>query len=100
MFDLAERLSSNKSNENKLSHKLKTMLFYQTEECRSLVNESFRFDGKDEPKCVKNRDEEFRQIDLLNPPEVVIIELNASQDVVQDAQRLAHLLPSQVIPPS
>ncbi|MUL17677.1 AAA family ATPase [Aliivibrio fischeri] len=96
MFDLAERLSSNKSNESKLSHKLKTMLFYQTEECRSLVNESFRFDGKDEPKCVKNRDEEFRQIDLLNPPEVVIIELNASQDVVQDAQRLAHLLPSQV----
>ncbi|TGA71471.1 chromosome partitioning protein ParA [Aliivibrio fischeri] len=96
MFDLAERLSSNKSNESKLSHKLKTMLFYQTEECRSLVNESFRFDGKDEPKCVKNRDEEFRQIDLLNPPEVVIIELNASQDVVQDAQRLVHLLPSQV----
>ncbi|RYU46710.1 chromosome partitioning protein ParA [Aliivibrio finisterrensis] len=96
MFDLAERLSANKSNESKLSNKLKTMLFYQTEECRSLVNESFRFDGKDEPQCVKNRDEEFRQIDLLNPPEVVIIELNASQDVVQDAQRLAHLLPSQV----
>lgn len=96
MFDLAERLSANKNNESKLSNKLKTMLFYQTEECRSLVNESFRFDGKDEPKCVKNRDEEFRQIDLLNPPEVVIIELNASQDVVQDAQRLAHLLPSQV----
>ena len=46
MFDLAERLSANKNNESKLSNKLKTMLFYQTEECRSLVNESFRFDGK------------------------------------------------------
>lgn len=95
MFDLVERLSTNK-NDNKLSNKLKTILFYQTEECRSLMNESFRFDGREEPKSVKNRDEEFRQIDLLNPPEIVVIELNASKDVVQDAQRIAHLLPSHV----
>ncbi len=95
MFDLVERLSTNK-NDNKLSNKLKTILFYQTEECRSLMNESFRFDGREEPKSVKNRDEEFRQIDLLTPPEIVVIELNASKDVVQDAQRIAHLLPSHV----
>lgn len=96
MFDLVERLSTNKNNEHKLSNKLETILFYQTEECRSLINESFRFDGRDEPKSVKNRDEELRQIDLLNSPDVVFIELNASKDVVQDAQRIVHLLPSHV----
>lgn len=96
MFDLVERLNVKKEDNNQSKDNLKTVLFYQTDECRSLINESFRFDGNSEPQNNKNNDDEIRQLDLSNPPSVIILELNTSTNVVQDAQRISHLLPSNV----
>ncbi|MDD9157942.1 chromosome partitioning protein ParA [Aliivibrio sp. S4TY2] len=96
MFDLVERLNVKNEDSNQSKENLNTVLFYQTDECRSLINESFRFDGNSEPKNSKNSDDEIRQVDLINPPNIVILELNTSANVVQDAQRISHLLPSNV----
>ena len=96
MFDLVERLNVKKEDNNQSKDDLGTVLFYQTDECRSLINESFRFDGKSEPQNNKNNDDEIRQLDLSNPPSIIILELNTSTNVVQDAQRISHLLPSNV----
>lgn len=96
MFDLVERLNVKKEDNNQSKDNLKTVLFYQTDECRSLINESFRFDGNSEPQNNKNNDDEIRQLELSNPPSVIILELNTSTNVVQDAQRISHLLPSNV----
>lgn len=96
MFNLVERLNLKKEDSNQSKDNLKTVLFYQTDECRSLINESFRFDGNSEPQNNKNNDDEIRQLDLSNPPSVIILELNTSTNVVQDAQRISHLLPSNV----
>lgn len=96
MFDLVERLNVKNEDSNQSKENLNTVLFYQTDECRSLINESFRFDGNSEPKNSKNSDDEIRQVDLINPPNIVILELNTSVNVVQDAQRISHLLPSNV----
>lgn len=96
MFDLVERLNVKNEDSNQSKENLNTVLFYQTDECRSLINESFRFDGNSEPKNSKNSDDEIRQLDLVNPPNIVILELNTSANVVQDAQRISHLLPSNV----
>ncbi|MGR6833238.1 hypothetical protein [Aliivibrio wodanis] len=53
MFDLVERLNVKNEDSNQSKENLNTVLFYQTDECRSLINESFRFDGNSEPKNSK-----------------------------------------------
>lgn len=94
MFDLVDLLSKKQATEVIEQQKITTVVFYQTEQCQELVMEAYRFEGIVPPVAVKNCDEAIaahvRQSDI----EIVIIELNDSHNISQDAERISHLLPN------
>ena len=56
MLDLVELLKPSESAEQE-SAGLSSVLFYQTEVCRGLVEEAFTFEGLIVPKLLENQDE-------------------------------------------
>ncbi|MFC3023380.1 CpaE family protein [Vibrio zhugei] len=93
MLDLVDILKSGKPDE-KPSESITSALFYQTQQCRQLVLESYRFEGISEPVVAENTDADISEYVRLQTVEIVIIELNDSQNVAEDAKRISHLLPS------
>ncbi|OOE85478.1 AAA family ATPase [Salinivibrio sharmensis] len=93
MFDLVDILKSNQSQQDD-KDKITSVLFYQTEPCRSLVEEAFRFEGVSAPEICKNSDMVITDHVRQQSVEIVLVELNSSQDVTGDARRISHLLPS------
>lgn len=93
MFDLVDLLK-NKPPEQDERDRITSVLFYQTEACRSLVTEAYRFEGISDPAVVKNSDSAITEHVRQQSVEIVIIELNDSPDVSADALRISHLLPS------
>ncbi|MDG3085977.1 type II secretion system protein Z [Vibrio hannami] len=97
MFDLADILKTdpNSSSSSKQSATdSSTVLFYQTEDCRSLVLEAHRFEGMPEPAIQPNHEEDIKQYVRDRKVEIVILELNDSEDVIKDAEKVNHLLPN------
>lgn len=93
MFDLVDILKSNQSSQED-REKITSVLFYQTEQCRSLVEEAFRFEGVAAPEICKNSDMAITDHVRQQSVEIVLVELNSSKDVTGDARRISHLLPS------
>ncbi|SJL82792.1 AAA family ATPase [Vibrio palustris] len=93
MLDLVDILKTGKPTE-KESESITSALFYQTQQCRQLVIESYRFEGISEPVVAPNTDDDISEYVRLQTVEIVIIELNDSQNVAEDAKRISHLLPS------
>ncbi|WP_159654476.1 AAA family ATPase [Vibrio atypicus] len=93
MLDLVELLKPSDSLEPE-SQSLSSVLFYQTEVCRSLVEEAFTFEGLAVPKLLENQDEVIKKHARSSALEIVIVELNESKNVTDDMRRISHLLPN------
>lgn len=94
MFDLVNLLNQKQPNEQKQKEKITSVLFFETEKCRELVQEAYRFEGVIEPELRLNQDKEIVNHVRDSAVEIVIIELNNSSDVTRDAERISHLLPN------
>lgn len=68
-------------------------VFYQTPECLELVNEVFRFEGWKEPECIKFSIN-HEKTDTLLLQEIIILELNQSSNIVEDAKLFADRIPN------
>lgn len=95
MFDLVDSLrKSTKADPEIEQEKISTVLFYQTAQCEDLVLEAYRFEGIAPPSVVENTEEDITEHVRHSDIEVVIVELNNSDDVSGDAKRISHLLPN------
>ncbi|MFM2589804.1 CpaE family protein [Vibrio sp. TBV020] len=94
MFDLVDKLSS--SEPKKVAKKSRCALFYQSQLCSALVQKAFRFEGFEEPVTLTNQAQSFEKLEQHPEVEVVLVELNQSQDVITDAKLLLRNLPPQV----
>ena len=94
MFDLVDILKKDDSQSASDQKEITSVLFYQTEKCQSLVREAYRFEGLVLPVQVLNRDDLIKEHVRKEQIEIVIIELNESRNVCQDAERISHLLPN------
>ncbi|NUW72648.1 P-loop NTPase [Vibrio mediterranei] len=68
-------------------------LFYQSQECLNLVQEVFRFEGWNDPACVKTT-AGLTKLTEQQSSHIVILELNESNNVVEDARAFASKLPT------
>jgi pilus assembly protein CpaE len=95
MFDLVDSLKKSKKRDVQIDQeKIGTVLFYQTEECKKLVEEAFRFEGVAPPTVAKNTKDEITDYVRKSDIEIVIVELNNSSNVSQEAEFISHLLPN------
>lgn len=94
MFDLVDVLNKNKSKIEAKHEKLNSVLFYQTDVCRQLVKEAYRFEGISSPTAIENIDNKIKDHVADAHIEICLIELNNSNDVAKDAKRIRHLLPN------
>ena len=96
MFDLTKKLpevEASKPVQPASSGPTGCALIYQTQECRSLVEELFEFEGWDAPNSIDNRNVDS-QFYAKQDSNLIIVELNESQSVVEDAQAIAATLPT------
>ena len=93
MFDLAKAVSKSTENEKVQSGPSGCSLFYQTAECKLLLQEVFRFEGWPDPDCLRSHFS-AGDINTKNLQEIIILELNESKNVVEDARAFASLLPN------
>lgn len=93
MFDLVDLLK-NKETQPAKEEKLTSVLFHQTEACRELVEEAFRFEGITTPAILNNNDDNIRQHVRESTIEIVLVELNESSNVTKDMEHISHLLPN------
>jgi pilus assembly protein CpaE len=68
-------------------------LYYQSQECRNLVEEVFRFEGWNDPTCIKSGIG-VAKLTSQQSSHVVLLELNESSNVVEDARAFASKLPT------
>ncbi|MGR6780093.1 AAA family ATPase [Moritella viscosa] len=93
MFDLAKAVSKSTEKEKVQNGPSGCSLFYQTNECKSLLQEVFRFEGWSEPDCLRS-DLSIGDINISSLKEIIILELNQSKNVVEDAKAFASRLPN------
>ncbi|MFT2099119.1 AAA family ATPase [Marinomonas sp. 2405UD66-6] len=94
MFDLVDSLKKVKKADPISAEKISTVLFFQTEKCKELVQEAYRFEGIAPPSIAKNTEDDIVDHVRSSDIEVVIVELNNSKDVSKDAEYISHLLPN------
>ncbi|RTZ15591.1 chromosome partitioning protein ParA [Vibrio aquaticus] len=94
MFDLVGKLQSKSLEETVQKETITSVLFHQTQECVDLVDEAFRFENINAPSMLSNRDAAIQQHVRESRVEIVIVELNLSQNVTKDMERISHLLPN------
>ncbi|WED26084.1 AAA family ATPase [Vibrio sp. DW001] len=95
MFDLVDILKKDSAHgDDGPKDEITSVLFYQTDKCQALVKEAYRFEGLVTPAIVQNNDENIKEHVRNESIEIVIVELNESNNVSQDAERISHLLPN------
>ncbi|WP_425666662.1 AAA family ATPase [Vibrio tubiashii] len=94
MFDLVDKLQSKPLEDTVKKETITSVLFHQTQECVDLVDEAFRFENINVPTMVPNGDEKIKQHVRESLVEIVIVELNLSENVTKDMERISHLLPN------
>lgn len=91
MFDFGDLLKKDSLSADK-SYGLKSVLFYRDEQCRTLVSETFRFDGFSQP------DEKTYSVENVvahlneNDCEFVIVDLLGCKDTVEASGHLANII--------
>ncbi len=93
MFDLAKAVSKSAEKDKVQKGPSGCSLFYQTSECKSLLQEVFRFEGWTEPDCLRCN-LAVGDININKLQEIIILELNQSNNVVEDAKAFASRLPN------
>ncbi|MGF1747826.1 MULTISPECIES: AAA family ATPase [Vibrio] len=96
MFDIKKRLPETeapKKSASSTSGPAGCALVFQTDECRALVEELFEFEGWDVPNSVDAHkvDSQFYAKQDSN---LIIVELNESASVIEDAKAIAATLPT------
>ncbi|GEA60670.1 AAA family ATPase [Vibrio comitans] len=98
MFDLSEELSLDIDKKKKSTSKSPELgesggvtVFYQEYECKEAILEAYRFEGLEEPKCIKGSPITYKGTEL---GKVIIAELTASEDILRDAEQLNNRLPN------
>lgn len=94
MLDIVDLLKSKNDEVVKNADTFSAVLFNQTLECKELVEEAFRFEGITTPASLENTDENIRRHVRESSIEVVLVDLNRSQNVTKDMERISHLLPN------
>ena len=94
MFDLVDKLSKNTPTHHQLESKC--ALLYQTAACKNVVQKAFRFEGLPEPVSLLNQDKSYPDVQAQADLDVVIVELNNSTNVIEDAKLIAHQIPTNV----
>ncbi|MFD2176226.1 AAA family ATPase [Veronia pacifica] len=92
MFDLAKSLSTQAETKAEKEKSVDCTLFFQSDECKALVEEVFRFEGWPAPE-VQPYSRSLNDMESLES--LVILDLNRSQNVVKDAVRFANQLPQR-----
>lgn len=97
MFDLAKAVSKSTEKEKEKQKVKKGLtgcsLFYQTAECKSLLEEVFRFEGWPTPTYIPIALSNS-PIDGANLKDIIVLELNNSKNVVEDAKIFSSRLPN------
>lgn len=93
MFDLVDVLNNNKKDAPE-ADSYESVVFYKTDYCKSLICESYRYEGFKEPATVENNEKSIIKFVNTTEVEVIILELTGSEDVVQDTERTIQYLPS------
>ncbi|MDA0148798.1 AAA family ATPase [Vibrio sp. LaRot3] len=94
MFDLVDILKSREDGAAGEARNINSIAFVQTDECKKLISEAYRFEGLEQPEFNTLSDEKVSENTRSESIEVIILELNKSQDIAQDAERLSHLMPN------
>ncbi|EAS43283.1 chromosome partitioning protein ParA [Photobacterium profundum] len=101
MFDLAKAISQTTEKSREHQGPTGCTLFYQTDACLNLVQEVFRFEGWQAPDCLKNQSQstdysskKSNKLEHSTLQEIIILELNQSTNVVDDAKSFASRLPN------
>ncbi|WP_028113701.1 AAA family ATPase [Ferrimonas kyonanensis] len=92
MFDLAKAVSASTKKEQQDTGPGGCSLFYQSPEVHELIEEICRFEGWPAPECQR---ESHSRIAVDKLQDLVILELNQSNDVVADARRFASQMPNK-----
>jgi len=94
MFDLTKALTTKaKPVATVTSGVAGCTLFYQSQACFDLVQEVFRFEGWSDPDCVRSK-VGLTKLTEQQSNHIVILELNESNNVVEDAKSFASKLPT------
>ncbi|WP_235431374.1 AAA family ATPase [Vibrio sp. VPAP30] len=94
MFDLVDKLQSKPLQNTVKKETITSVLFHQTQECVDLVDEAFRFENINVPTMLVNSDDKIKQHVRESFVEIVIVELNLSENITKDMERISHLLPN------
>ncbi|MEZ8102514.1 AAA family ATPase [Vibrio bivalvicida] len=94
MFDLVDKLQSKPLHDMVKKETITSVLFHQTQECVDLVDEAFRFENINVPTMLVNSDDKIKQHVRESFVEIVIVELNLSENITKDMERISHLLPN------
>jgi pilus assembly protein CpaE len=94
MLDLTKALRSKAKQEKPIASGVAgCTLYYQSNECKDMVKELFRFEGWNEPECVKVANG-FSNQSRQQSSHIVLLELNESSSVIDDARAFASTLPT------
>ncbi|WP_318476842.1 AAA family ATPase [Photobacterium leiognathi] len=93
MFNLSKTITQKVTTTTEQQGPSGCSVFYQTQECLELVNEVFRFEGWKEPECSKFSLQN-EKIDAAQLQEIIILELNQSTSVIEDAKNFANRIPN------
>lgn len=95
LLDLSS-IQSKKKGGDEEEGKFASVLFSQTKECRDLVLSAYRFEGITAPSVIPNEDKEIIDFMARIRVDVVLVELNLSEHVAEDAERISRLLPNNL----
>lgn len=93
MFNLVDKLKATEQLAVK-EECLASVLFFQTEACKALVSEAFRFERISEPVILENNYANIQGHVRDSHIEIVLVELNNSKNICIDMLQINHLLPN------
>ncbi|MCL9780813.1 P-loop NTPase [Vibrio sp. S4M6] len=93
MFDLVDVIK-NHADKSESENQHGMVLFHQSEDCKSFIEEACRFEGLALPKALANVDKNIQQYARENKSSTLIIELSSSDNVTAEMERISHLLPN------
>jgi pilus assembly protein CpaE len=95
MLDLATLLKKDDTVIGSAKTSQELICFYQTEECKRLITEASNFEGQIPPQFTELKTESLKKLSKNEKVEVVIVELNESEDISKEAEKFSHYLPNQ-----
>ncbi|MDK9738695.1 type II secretion system protein Z [Vibrio sp. D404a] len=93
-MDLIDILNKKVPHANQATNGIRSVVFYQTDECKNLIREACNFEGFSLPEFQQLSDDNVTAYGQQEGIEIIVIELNESKDLVVDAERICHLLPN------